>query len=177
VYITKELFIAYAETIQSKVLLGTLSTAYAHNLISSVNVAMFAFRGNKSIWLSPLKFFGPRCHIRKVAPNISLVSARYACKEIRKVAGDDIALLIWLARLMGLRLKEAILLDANVALKQSKTMGKVDIRKGTKGGRDNKVERLIDSTKRIEFALTLATVSQSKRHSFIPDNEKLITFY
>jgi hypothetical protein len=177
VYISQYLFEKYSLIIMDRVLVGNISTHYAHNLISSINVVMHAFRRDKCIWLSPKELFGPRCHERKVAPNLSLVSVKLACKKIRDKVGDDIALLIWIARILGLRLKEAILIDAKKSLKQAKNKGHVDIRKGTKGGRGKKVERLIESNKRIIFALEIAVNIQGKRSSFIPNDEKLITFY
>lgn len=74
-------------------------------------------------------------------------------------------------------MREAILIDAKKSLKQAKQKGHVDIRKGTKGGRGKKVERLIESNKRIMFALELSVKIQGKRTSFIPNDERLITFY
>lgn len=143
VFITQQLFENYAFVIQKRVFVGDISTHYAHNLISSVNVVMYAFRRDKQIWLSPKKLFGPRCHIRKVAPHMSLITVKKACKKIRIKAGDDIALLIWLARILGLRFREAILIDAKKALKQARENDFVDVRRGTKGGRGRKIERLI----------------------------------
>lgn len=177
VYITQTLFELYANVIENRVNAGNLSTAYAHNLISSVNVVMYAFRRDKSIWLSPLSVFGPRNHVRQIAPNMSLIAVRLACREIQSKYSNELALIVWLARILGLRLKEAILLDAKEALKQAKKYNYVDIRKGTKGGRGKKCARLIEVDKRIVFALELAVIVQDKRSSFIPDNEKLITFY
>jgi hypothetical protein len=177
VFITQELFELYADTTKTRVINGDISVSYAHNLISSVNVVMHAFRRDNQIWLSPKKLFGPRCHIRQIAPNMKLTSVRLACREIQNNAGSDIAMLIWLARILGLRLREAVLIDAKTALKQALNTGFVDIRKGTKGGRGKKVERLISTNKRIVFALALAVIIQGKRHSFIPEDEKLITFY
>lgn len=177
VFITQQLFENYAFVIQKRVFVGDLSTHYAHNLISSVNVVMRAFRRDKQIWLSPKELFGPRCHIRKIAPNMSIKDVKAACKKINAEAGSDIALLIWLARILGLRLREAILIDAKKALKQSKKNGFIDIRRGTKGGRGKKVERLIESNKRIVFALSFSALAQGTRKSFIPKDEKLITFY
>ncbi|MBA6371498.1 integrase domain-containing protein [Colwellia sp. BRX8-4] len=177
VYITQDLFELYALRILDRVLVGDISTHYAHNLISSINVVMHAFRRDKCIWLSPKILFGPRCHVRKIAPNMSLFVLKQACRKISIKAGFDIALLIWLARVLGLRLREAILLDAKKSLKETKSKGHVDIRKGTKGGRGKKVERLVKSNKRVVFALEMAVVAQSNRVSFIPKSEKLITFY
>ena len=177
VYITKELFELYASKIQSRVFNSDISVSYAHNLISSVNVVMYAFRRDKHIWHSPKALFGHRCHVRQIAPNMSLVSVKPACRQIKNDAGDDIALIIWLARILGMRLREAILIDAKKALKQATKTGFVDIRRGTKAGRGKHVERLIDSNKRIAFALKLAVIAQEKRNTFIPTDEKLITFY
>jgi len=177
VYITIELLESYSTQLQNKVLLGEISVAYAHNLVSSINVVMKAFRRDKSIWLSPKTLFGPRCHIRQVAPNLSLVALKNACKKIREIAGPEIALIVLLSRLIGLRLKESILLDAKKALKQALTTGFVDVRRGTKGGRGRKVERLVKVNKRIIWALKMAVEVQRDRNTFIPSNEKLITFY
>ena len=177
VFITLNLFENYAYKLQEKVMLGQMSTSYAHNLISTVNVVMNAFRKDKKIWISPVSLFGPRSHIRKVAPNLSFIAVRFACKNIRFIAGDNIAMVIWIARVLGTRLKEAVLIDAEKALKQAISTGHVDIRKGTKGGRGRKVERLIPADKRIIQALKIAVNIQDTRSSFIPENEKLITFY
>jgi len=177
IYITLEHFEFYVSSLQNKVVRGDLSTSYAHNLVSSINVVMYAFRRDSNIWLSPKTLFGPRCHIRQIAPCTSYLKVRLACRKIEELAGNDIAILVWLARTLGLRLKEAILLDATLALKQAITMGHVDVRKGTKGGRGKKVQRLVPVNKRILFTLKIAVIAQGHRNSFIPENEKLITFY
>ena len=175
--ITNEFLEDYADSLLSKLAKQDISIVYAHNLLSSANVLMSAFRRDNEVWVSPLEYFGPRSNIRTVAPNMNLLDAKSACREISALGEHEIAMLIWLALILGLRLREAILIDAEKAYKQAVKLGHVDIRKGTKGGRGKRVERLIPGDKRIIKALDVARKLQQKKASFISENEKMITFY
>lgn len=177
VYITQVHLDEFADKLQNKVLLGQYAVSYCHNLISSINVVMKAFRADKKLWLSPKSVFGPRNHVRQVAPNLSMSSVFKACRDIERQGHCNIAILIMLARLFGLRLKEAILIDAKNALEQAQNLGKIDVRKGTKGGRGKNVERWVFVNKKGLIALKIAAKVQADKNSFIPSEEKLITFY
>jgi hypothetical protein len=108
---------------------------------------------------------------------MNIDDAKNACREIESSGKSEVAILIWLALILGLRLREAILIDANKAYKQAKKFGHVDIRKGTKGGRGKRVERLIPTDKRIVKALEVASKFQNERASFVPEKQKYITYY
>jgi hypothetical protein len=175
--ITQELIEDYAEFLEDKLSNGEMKVSYAHNLLSSVNELMRAIRHNNQIWVSPFKYLGPRSNIRTVAPNMCISDAKLASREVSALGEHEIAILIWLAMLLGLRLREAILIDVKDAYKQAVKFGYVDIRKGTKGGRGKRVERLVSANKLVIKALGVACNIQAERCSFIPENQMLITFY
>lgn len=163
---------AYAQSLRSKMEAGDMALAYAVNLVSSVNVTMRALRGDRRVWLSPRSAFGSRTAIRAAAP-AGLLRERVlaAAQALRTIGEDRSAVILELARLFGCRMREAALIDARTALRQAQRFGRIDIRKGTKGGRGHFVERWVSVTEDGYGALERAASLQGKHTSLIPPDQ------
>lgn len=130
--IDRELVREYGQTLADKVDAGELTAAYAQNLISSVNTAMRCATRGEWRSVSPTK----ECNIPqrdniRTNPTVERSLAERSISEL-DARGAAIASL---AQDLGLRSKEAALLDAKTALSQAIEKGVVALNDGTKGGR------------------------------------------
>ncbi|MBK8025191.1 MAG: integrase domain-containing protein [Chloroflexi bacterium] len=73
-----------------------------------------------------------------------------------------------LARDLGLRFREASLLDAKGAVKQAQTLGQINVTEGTKGGRGREVDRWVPVTERAMQSLLTAAKSQEDARTLVP---------
>jgi len=110
-----------------------------------------------------------RSHIREDAPG-ALDREAYgrALDAVREQVGERAAAVVELARELGLRSKEASLLDAKAALREAEARGVVTISAGTKGGREREVP--ITSERQLE-ALRHAAEAQGRDSSMIPSDQ------
>jgi len=168
--ITPELVRDYGKSLSENVLAGRMSPAYAQNLVSAVNSVLGQVREWQSV--SPTKACGipERSNVRDTPPvgverGLELANVR---AELISVGQERAAALVQLAREFGLRSKEASLLNANLALKEAQSKGKVTITEGTKGGRSREVPIL--NVEQIA-ALKEAAEIQGKGQSLIPTNQ------
>jgi len=133
--VTFDLVVQYGRSLASKVKRGDLSSAYAQNLVSSVNTV---FRIVRSDWqaISPTKDCGipRRCAIRQI-PTLTIREAKLAIQSLENAKKERLAFIADLALTFGLRSKEASLLDNVKAIKKVNKSGCIPIEKGTKGGR------------------------------------------
>ncbi len=121
-----------------------MSAAYAQNLLSSVNVVLEAMRGDRQIRVAPAQLIGQRSRARTDPPaGLDQNVVRQCADQLRENGHERIAALVEIARALGLRLKEASLLNARIALGQVKKHGAVNITAGTKGGRGHRVDRWV----------------------------------
>jgi hypothetical protein len=88
-----------------------------------------------------------------------------ALDAVRAEVGDRAAAVVELARELGLRSKEASLIDAKAALREASERGAITITLGTKGGREREVP--VVSERQLE-ALRHAAEAQGRDHSLIP---------
>jgi len=114
--------------------------AYAQNLLSSVNVILGALRGDQVLRVSPAQSVGERSNVRSVAP-VSLDREKVTAAVQSLLAKDEarVAAIILLARELGLRFREASMMDAKQTLRQAQDKGRVNVTEGTKrrtGARD-----------------------------------------
>jgi hypothetical protein len=75
--------------------------------------------------------------------------------------------MVEVARALGLRLREASLLNARVALGQVKKHGAVNITAGTKGGRGHRVDRWVPVSGAAIGCLVRAAKAQGQGHNLI----------
>ena len=148
---------------------GELAVSYAQNLLSSINVVMTSFRGDRVIFVRPSKVVGKRNHIRTEAPlYISVEKVLGRAHQMVLLGEMEVASIIRLARFLGLRFRECALLNAVVALKKARRDECVSIVSGTKGGRPRNIpivnERQMD-------ALSFAAGVQGRRKCLIPEDK------
>ena len=165
--VTREAVIEYGRDLAERVEAGEMTPSYAQNLISAVNTAMtIASRGR---WesVSPTRDCGiaQRSAIREDVPG-ALDREAYgrALDAVRDQLGDRAAAVVELCRELGLRSKEASLIDARSALQEAISNGFLHVTEGTKGGR----ERVIPVSERQIEALGRAAAAQGSDRSMIP---------
>ena len=160
---------AYAEALAERIREGSMSVAYAQNLLSTVNVVLETLRGDRRIRVAPAAAVGDRTHVCAVAPSgLDRDSVRQCAKALHGNGEVRIAAVVELARELGLRLREASMLDARGALHQATTHGAVNITTGTKGGRGNRVDRWVPASEQAVAALRQAALAQGPGRNLIP---------
>jgi hypothetical protein len=148
-----------------------MSAAYAQNLVSAVNTVMGLATSGRWQTVSPTRECGiaERCAVRGEAPGaLDRESFSRAVEAVREQLGDRAAAVVELARELGLRSKEASVIDARSAYAEALSRGAVTISEGTKGGREREVP--ITSERQIE-ALQRAAEVQGSDKSMIPASE------
>ena len=132
----QQLLHAYAEHVGQQAGKKNLSTAYAHNLISSAQVTFRAMSGNDGIRVSPASYCGSRSNVRSDAPRSLERSAVETATNAMRTAGlERAACIVQLAREFGMREREAVLADLSRLDREAREQGAVNIQEGTKGGR------------------------------------------
>lgn len=138
--ITPQLVQEYGRGLADQVTAGKMSPAYAQNMVSAVNTVMHQVREWKSV--SPTKNcqIATRSHVRDTPPHgIEREQLGRALDALREAGQERGAAAADLARELGLRSKEASLLDTVKALQQAQNRAAVTISEGTKGGRVREV--------------------------------------
>jgi len=158
----------YARSLRDEVAAG-MSPTYAQNLLSSVNVVMQAMRNDGQIRVAPVAFVGRRSRLRIEPPaGLDQKTVRQCADGLRQNGSERVAATIEVARALGLRLKEASLLNARVALGQARKHGAVNITAGTKGGRGHRVDRWVPVSGRAVGCLVRAAEAQGRGRNLIP---------
>jgi hypothetical protein len=168
---TREMTIAYGQELAEKVENGEMSAAYAQNLVSAVNTVMTLATHGQWESVSPTKDCGiaERSTTRDEAPG-GLDRAAYerALDAVREQVGERAAAAVELMRELGLRSKEASVIDARAAYSEALSRNAVTISAGTKGGRDREVPII---SERQLSALERAAEAQGSDRSMIPASE------
>ena len=169
--VSPELVQKYGQELAAQVKAGDLAAATAQNYVSAVNSVMtIATRGG---WqsVSPTKDCGieQRCAVRTDAPG-ALDRAAYgrAVEAVREQVGERAGAVVELARDLGLRSKEASMLDARAALAEAQQRGAVTITEGSKGGREREVS--ITSPAQVQV-LERAAQAQGDARAVMPASE------
>lgn len=169
--VTAELVKEYGKELAEKVNSGEMSAATAQNYVSAINSVMaIATQGDwKSV--SPTKdcSISERSQVRQDAPG-ALDRAAYgrAVEAVRDQVGERAGAAVELCRELGLRSKEASLLDARGALAEASARGTVTITEGSKGGR----EREVPITSQAQLgALERAAQAQGEARAVMPPGE------
>ena len=161
----------YGQELAEKVATDQLSTAYAQNLLSTVNVVLEAMRGDRRIRVAPAKLIGQRTRVRTDPPaGLDAKTVRQCADRLRMNGHQEIAAMVEVARSLGLRLREASMLNARAALGQAKKHGAVNITAGIKGGRGHRVDRWVPvSGAAIGCLVRAAKVQESSRNLIPPE--------
>lgn len=141
-HITSQHVQVYGQELADRVSAGELAASTAQNYVSAVNSVMsIATRGQWAA-VSPVKACGiqQRDNVRSEPPG-GLDRDRYqqAVQAVQDRLGDRAAAVVELVRELGLRSKEASLLDASRALREA-ARGAVTVDHGTKGGRVREIQ-------------------------------------
>lgn len=169
--VSQENVIKYGQELAEKVNNGEMAASTAQNYVSAVNSVMsIATQGDwKSV--SPTKDcdIAQRSAVRQDAPG-ALDRSAYgrAVEAVRDQVGERAGAVVELARELGLRSKEASLLDARSALAQAEARGVVTITDGTKGGREREVP--ITSEAQVQ-ALEHAAQAQGDARAVMPADQ------
>jgi hypothetical protein len=170
--ITRDQVTAYGQSLADQVADGTLSAAYAQNLVSAVNTVMNAASRGQWQSVSPTRECGiaQRSSVRDT-PAASIDRGRVeAAQAAMTERGQAIT---GIARDLGLRSKEASLIHAGRALDEARDTGRVTIVDGTKGGLARTVP--ITQERQIESLARAATV-QGEARSMIPASQTWAQF-
>lgn len=133
-----------------------ISVAYAHNVISTANIVMKAFRGDSALKISAKDVLGVcRKQVRTKEIQADVVDAKFAADESIAAGYERGAAVIMLARAFGMRVREAILQDLDRMLREIEKTGEAAILEGCKGGRKSKDRTIKVNELRLE-ALTYA---------------------
>ncbi|MBK1885629.1 integrase domain-containing protein [Marinobacter sp. DY40_1A1] len=134
--ITREMVIEFGKHLTQN------KPAYAQNLVSAVNTTMKTLRQGDWSSVSPTRDceISRRCNIRMVAPSgLNEEQFEESLEQLNRVGLVRGAVIVRAARSMGLREKEACLLNYQQALKQTESGISIDLHVGTKGGRPRSI--------------------------------------
>jgi len=167
--VTRELVNAYGTHLTQQVDVGNMAVAYAQNLLSSVNVVIEAMRGDRQLRVSPAELVGKRNHVRHTLPaGLDRAQVNAAVARLRDREQARVASVVELARDLGLRFREASLLDSREALSQARELGRINISAGTKGGRGREVDRWVPVSDSALQTLEIAARLQQASRNLIP---------
>jgi hypothetical protein len=173
---SREMVIAYGQELAELVSAGEMAASTAQNLVSAVNSVMTL--ATKGQWqsVSPTRECGiaERSAIRTEAPGaLDREAYSRALDAVREQLGERAASAVELMRELGLRSKEASLIDARSALAEALSRNSVTISAGTKGGRPREVP--ISSERQLS-ALARAAQAQASDRSMITSSESWKTW-
>jgi len=170
-YITAHLVVAYGQEVAGRVVAGEISASHGQGLVSAVNSIMREVTRGRWVSVSPVRDCGVprRSLVRRQAPQgVERTPAEAAIETLRDKGQHHGASVIELARELGLRTKEASLLDARAALRQARETEAVSITSGTKGGRSRVIPV---SSERQLSALERAASLQNRERSLVPPGQ------
>ena len=159
--VSPELLTRYGEQLAERVGRGELSPAYAQNLVSSVNTVMNAATRGEWRSVSPTR----QCNI----PQRDNVRHNPTPERVSSLQlTERQAAAVNLAQDLGLRSKEASLLNAKHALSQAVERGVITVTDGTKGGREREIP--ITSERQLE-TLREAAQAQGEARAVMPPDQ------
>ncbi|MCG7920782.1 MAG: integrase domain-containing protein [Candidatus Thiodiazotropha lotti] len=126
-------------------------------------------RGDRQLRVSPVELIGERHQVRDSTPagwERNKVNA--AVVALRERDQARVAAVAELTRDLGLRFREASLLDVRSALSQAQELGQVNITQGTKGGRGHEMDRWVPMSERVLRTLTSAAAVQAEDRNLVP---------
>lgn len=159
----------YGQSLASKVAADELAVSYAQNLLSTVNVVLETMRGDRQIRVAPATLVGQRSHARADPPaGLDRKVVHQCANQLRQSGHERIAAVVEITRALGLRLREASLLDARAALNQAEKYNAVNITAGTKGGRGHRVDRWVPIRGSGIVCLARAALAQGECRNLLP---------
>lgn len=167
--VTRLTVIEYGRYLAERITNEEISIPYAQNLVSAVNTVMTMAKLGAWDSVSPTKECGipERTNIRTTPPSgLNRDEFYLAIEKLNAYQLPEGQAIAILARELGLRTKEAALLDSSRALLEAKENKYLNITRGTKGGRKRKVPIISETQMQ---ALIFSQSVQGKRISLIPN--------
>lgn len=163
--VTPELLQQYGRELASQVRAGQLSASYAQNLVSAANSVLHQVRDWRSV--SPTRdcLIPQRSGVRDTPPMTEKTTLSTTLATLREQGQQRGAAVAELARQLGLRSKEASLINPTRALQEAQSRGVVTISEGTKGGRTREVPAAAPGQLQ---ALHRAAAAQGQARSLVP---------
>ncbi|MDI3251849.1 hypothetical protein PS706_03099 [Pseudomonas fluorescens] len=177
--IDRQTLLDYAEHLRQQIEQGAIGIATAQNRLSSVNRTMAALRGDQSVKVpSPSIALGmQRTSVRRLVPQgQDHEQVKQIVDVLCKHQMQRAAAIVQLARVTGMRLREAILVDLPRLKHESEHYGKINIRDGIQGGRSHaSALRWITVNDPIRDALKFAEqVSPNGSRNLLAPNESYV---
>lgn len=170
--VSRETVTAYGQALADRVENRELSASYAQNLVSAVNTVLAVASRGQWESVSPTKEcnIAERSNVRDT-PATSANRATYEqAKESLSERGQAI---VDMARELGMRSKEASLIDAQKAAEQARETGALTVSDGTKGGRPRELDSL---SERQITTLERASEVQGGDRSMVPADQTWAQF-
>ena len=170
--VSRETVTAYGQALADRVENQELSASYAQNLVSAVNTVLNTASRGQWESVSPTKEcnIAERSNVRET-PAGSADRATY--EQARKGLSERGQAIADMARELGMRSKEASLIDTHKACEQARKTGSVTISDGTKGGRPRELDNL---SERQISALERASEVQGADRSMVPADQTWAQF-
>ncbi len=161
-----------------------LAVATAQNRLSTCNVVLRHLRNDQQVSIKPAEALNAqRHHIRTEPPQLSRDKLSAVQALLCKQGHCRISAMLGLCRELGLRTREAALLDCKTALVQANKQGEIDIVRGTKGGRGkststspSRAERWVPVSTFALHALQTAALLQADSDNLVPKTKSLPAF-
>jgi Integrase len=170
--VTAELLNDYGEQLARQVRARQMAVRYAQNLLSTVNVVLETMRGDRALRVLPSAVAGRRDDVRRQPPRgLDRDRVGRVIDALNRKGERRVALVAALARDLGLRFREASLLDTRRALREALRDRRVNITEGTKGGRGKWVDRWVPVTPEALGALQRAAILQGNARNLIPSGQ------
>lgn len=154
-----------------------ISISYAHNVISTTNILMRAFRADNLLKVSGREILGVcRKSLRTREIQADVVDTKDAADRAIVAGFERGAAVMMLARAWGLRVREAILQDLARMVREIEKTGEAAILEGCKGGRRAKNRTIKVNELRLE-ALTFAIeVRPQGSRNLLSETDSVKTF-
>jgi len=150
----------YGQHLRQQVETGQMTVAYAQNLLSTANVVLASLRGDDRVRIKPAETVGHRQAVKRDSQGV-LPESAYRDRLAQLGAQGEIrtSSLVELAWHFGLRFREAALLDVRHAMNQANRLGRINVTRGTKGGRGKERDRWVPVTETGKAALERAAMA------------------
>lgn len=131
-HLTKSHLLHYGEYLRERAEHGELSSSTARDYLSHVNKCLEQASGDTAlkVWATKELDFPPKSGIAQKDGSVP----RHLHKQVIEQVSEPVAVVCCLQRALGLRMREAALLDCERALKEAASTGKITVQRGTKGG-------------------------------------------
>jgi len=154
-----------------------ISIAYAHNLLSTMNISLWALRGDNRLRVSPRKALGVcRSSVRKKPIVADRLDTQHAASLAIAAGFERGAAVMLLCRAWGMRVREAVMQDLDRMLQEISASGKAAILEGCKGGRSSADRTILVTDFRMEALLFAINVRPVGSKNLLSETDTVRSF-